>query len=124
MLNGFDRNGQQVLDQAHFLLQEGFGVGHAPEHAVKTRHGFHSGANLSLGREEILARLLVTELRLVREDRCELSLKLLADVHHKRRPNVVVERGVNNLERTMWGKRRSAGIWPAVLSASRPQIPG
>ncbi len=115
MLNGFDRNRQQVLDQANFLLQEGFRVAHAAKHAVKPRHGFHARANLVAGREQVFARLLVAELRFVRQNRGKLSLELLADIDDKRRPNVVIKRRVNNLEGTMRRER----VAPASCRLSR-----
>src|SRR5258707_399315 len=114
MLNGFDRNGQQVIDKANFLLQEWLPVSHAPEHAVEARHGVDAGANLVVGREQVLARLLVAELRFVSQNGSKLPLKLLPDVDHKRGPHIVIKRSVDNLE---WPVRRksSAGILPAVL---------
>ena len=61
-----------------------------------------AGANLVMRREEIFARFLIAELRLVGQDRGELAFELLADIDDKRRTNVVIKRGINNLERTMW----------------------
>src|ERR1700675_1908684 len=124
MLYGLDRNGQQIVDQADFFLQEWLGVGHATEHSVEARHGFNPRVDFVVGREEIFACLLIAELGFVSENGGELSLKLLADVDHKRRPYVVIQRSVNDLERAMRWKERSAGILPAVLRASRPQLAG
>ena len=83
MLNGFDRDRQQILDQPDFFLQEWFGVGHAAEHAVEARHGVDAGTNFVVSGEEVLARFLVAELRFVGKDRSKLSLKLIADVDYK-----------------------------------------
>ena len=83
MLYGFDRNRQQVVDEPDFFLQEWLCVAYAAEHAVEARHGLHARANLVVGREEVFARFLVAELRLVGQNRGELSLKLLADVDDK-----------------------------------------
>jgi hypothetical protein len=84
-----------------------------------------------VSREQILARLLVAELRFVREDRSELPLELLPNVDDKRRPHIVVKRSVNNLERPV-RRKRSAGVPPAVPGAcpelvegaSRPRLAG
>jgi len=112
MLYGFDRNGQQIVDQPDFFLQEWFGVGDATEHSVEARHSFNPRVDFVVGREEIFAGLLVAELGFVSQDGCELPLKLLADVDHKRRPYVVIQRSVNNLERAMWceGRRPRSGF--------------
>src|SRR5439155_20021638 len=118
MLNGFDRNGQQVLDEADFFSQEGFRVGHAAEHAVKARHGIDAGSNFVMGREEILAGLLIAELRLVGQDGSKLPLELVTDFDDKRRPNVVIERRVDNLERTMRSERTAYDCAQAGLADS------
>src|SRR6266581_4519113 len=118
MLNGFDRNGQQVIDEADFLLQEWLRVSPSPEHAVE------AGANLIVGREQILARLLVAELRLVCQDGSELPLKLLRNVDDKRGPHIIIKRRVDDLEWTMGRKKSSAGVSPAVPWASRPRLTG
>src|ERR1035441_5938246 len=112
MLNGFDRNRQEVLDQPNFLLQEGFRVAHAAKHAVKPCHGFHACSNL------FWASSLAAELRCLGQNRGKLSLELLANIHDKRRPNVVIKRRVNYLERTMGCEKSSAGILSAVLRAN------
>src|ERR1039458_8721702 len=118
MLNGFDRNRQEVLDQPNFLLQEGFRVAHAAKHAVKPCHGFHAGANLVARRKQGFARFLVAELRCIGQNRGKLSLELLANIHDKRRPNVVIKRRVNYLERTMGKEKSSAGLLSPCLRAS------
>jgi hypothetical protein len=46
MLNRLDGNRQQILNQAYFFLQEGFGVGNAAQLAVEARHRLNSGMNL------------------------------------------------------------------------------
>ena len=56
-LNGFDRNRQQVVDQADFFLQKGLAVSHAAEHAIEASHGIDTGANLVVGREQIFSSL-------------------------------------------------------------------
>ena len=114
MLNGFDGNGQQIVDQADFFLQEWLGIGDAAEHAVEARHGLDARVDLVMGREQVFARILIAELRFVSQDGRELSFKLFADVDDKRRPNVVIKRSVNDLEGTMRSKGSSAGILPAV----------
>ena len=103
MLNGFDGNGQQIVHQADFFLQERLSVGYAAEHSVEARHGLDAGANLVMGREQIFARILIAELRFVGQNGRELPLKLFADVDDKRRPNVVIERRVDDLEWAMRG---------------------
>jgi len=103
MLNGFDGNSQEVLDQPHLFLQERLAVGHAPEHAVKASHGIDASADFVVSREQVLAGFLIAELRFISEDGCELPFKLVADVDDERGPNVVVERSVNDLERPVGG---------------------
>src|ERR1017187_4998403 len=97
MLNGFDRNGQQIVDQADFFLQKRLRIGHAAEHAVESRHGFYAGANLVMGREQVLAGVLIAELRFVRQNGSEFPLELFADIDDKRGPNLVVERRIDDL---------------------------
>src|SRR5580693_3621872 len=115
MLNGLDGNSQEVLDQSNLFLQERLPVGHAPEHAVKASHGIDASADFVVSREQVLAGFLIAELRFISEDGCKLPFKLLADVDDESGPDIVVERSVNDLERTM---RRSAGILPAVEGAA------
>ena len=79
-------------------------MGHAAEHAVEARHGIDAGANLVMRREEILAGLLIAELRLVRQDGRKFPFELLTDIDDEMRPNVVVQRRVNNLERPVWSE--------------------
>src|SRR5437764_4497648 len=98
MLNGFDRNGQQVINQANFFLQEGLGVSNAAEHAVKAGHGVDTRADFSMSGKQILARLLIAELRLIREDGGEFLLELVADIDDERRPHIVIKRSVDNFE--------------------------
>src|SRR5580692_10283315 len=97
-------------------------MGHAPKATVETRHRLHPGANFVMGREQVFSGILIGELRFVGQDRGELALKLFADVDDKRGTNVVVKRGVNDLEGTMRRKGSSAGVPPAVQGASHPQF--
>src|SRR5258708_40061952 len=113
----FHRNGKQIVHQSDFLLQKRFGIGHAAEHAVIPRHRVHARANLVVSREEILACFLIAELRLVSQDGGEFLLELPADVNHKRRTTIVIERGVDDFEGPVWSKFRSAGILARVQSA-------
>ena len=76
-------------------------MGDAAEHAVEAGHGLDAGTNLIVGREQIFARSLIAELRFVRKDGSEFPLKLFADVNHKRGTNVVIQRSVEDFERTM-----------------------
>src|SRR5215469_9029379 len=117
MLNGFDRNRQEIFDQAHFFLVEGLAVGHARQHPIKASHGLYASSNLLLGREEVFAGFLVAELRFVGEDGGKLPFEMIADVDHKRWTNVVIKRGVDDFERSMW---RSAGTCPE----RRRRVPG
>src|ERR1051326_4376336 len=119
MLNGFDGNGQQIVTQSDFFLKNRLGVRDAAEHAIKASHGINAGADFLVGREQVLARVLVAELRFVSQDRGELTFELLADIDHKCRLNIVIKGSVNNLERTV-GSDRSADILPAVEGAFRP----
>src|SRR5438552_4763657 len=103
----FDGNRQQVLHQPDLFLQERFGVSNAAEHTVETRHGIHALANFIVSREQVLTRLLIAELRFVSHDGRKLPLKLVADIYYKRWPHVVVQRGIENLERPMPRRRLS-----------------
>jgi hypothetical protein len=107
MLNGFDRNRQEVFDQADFFLQERLAVGHSPKHTVEASHGVHAGTDLLMGREEILACFLIAELRFVGKDGGKLFFELIADIDDECRPNVVIKGGVDNLERSMRGECRN-----------------
>src|ERR1700733_15201340 len=62
MLNGFDGNGQQIVDQADFLLQERFRVGDPAKHAVEARHGLNARTNFVVGGKQVFARFLIAEL--------------------------------------------------------------
>ena len=118
MLNGFDRNRQEVIDQADLFLMERLAVGYTSEHAVEASHGLHPGADFLLRREDVLARFLIAELGLVSEDGSELLLKLIADVDDERWPNIVVERSVDDLKRPVGNS--SAGLRPAVGGDYQP----
>src|SRR5260370_4921932 len=86
MLYRFDRNRQQILDQANFLLQKRLCISHAAQHPVITRHCVHTFPNFIVSREEVLARFLIAELRFVSHDGSKLSFKLVTDIHYKRWP--------------------------------------
>src|SRR5215831_3183554 len=101
MLNGFDGNRHQIVNKTYFFLKEWLSVRDAAKHSVESSHGVDPGANLVRGREEVLAGILIAELRLVGEDRGELRLELITDVDHECRPDIVVERGVDDLEGTV-----------------------
>ena len=119
MLNGFDGNGQEVVHESNLLLQEGLAVCDAAQRPIETSHGVYARPNFGLSREQILAGFLITELRLVGHDRREFTFELLTDIHDEAWPNVVVQRRVNNFERTM--RLGSSGILPAVDRAARPR---
>src|ERR1700739_32962 len=101
ILNGFDRKGQQILDQPDLLLQEWFCVCDAAEHPIETTHRLDAASDLRLRRKQIFARLLIAELCFIGEDRGKLAFECIADVDNKGRADVVVEGGVNDLERTV-----------------------
>src|SRR5450432_363932 len=101
MLNGLDRNGQQIVDQANFFLQKWFRVSDAAEHAVEAGHGVEASANFVMGREDVLAGFLVAELRFVSHQGGKFSVELFRDVDDERGANVVVKRGVDDLEGAM-----------------------
>ena len=107
VLNRFDRNRQQILDQADFLLQKRLGINHAAQHPVITRHCVHTFVNFIVSREQVLARFLIAELRFVGHNGSKLSFKLVTDIHYKRWPDVVIQGCVNNLERPMRRQRLS-----------------
>ena len=104
MLNGLDGNGQQIVDQAHFFLQKWFRISDAAEHAVKAGHGVEAGANFVVSREDVLARLLIAELRFVGHQGGEFSVELFGDVDDERGSNIVIEGSVDDFEGTMGRK--------------------
>src|SRR3984893_5525095 len=120
-LNRLHRYERQVFHQSHFLLNKWFGVSYSTQHAVKAGHGLNPRPDLIPSREDALACFLIAELGLVSHQRLKASFELFRDIDHERRPHVVVERGVNDLEGPVRKKSRSAGILPAVLRASRPR---
>src|ERR1700758_3188311 len=101
MLNGFDRNRQEGIHQADLFLVKGFTISNAAKRAVKTRHRFDACTNFLLGWENVLASFMVSELRFIGEDGGEFLFKLLADVDHECRPDIVVKRRVDDLERSV-----------------------
>src|SRR5215472_4051994 len=68
-----------------------------------------------MSREEILTSLLIAELRFVSKNRRKLLFKLVADVDDETGPDVVVQGGVDNLERPVGseGSDLAAGL-PAI----------
>src|SRR5215467_5787025 len=89
----------------------------AAQHAVKAGYGINACPNLLMGREEVLAGFLITELRFVSKNRGKLAFKLVADVDHETRPDIVIERCVNDFEGPM-GSGRSG------LVAGLPEVRG
>src|SRR5215471_20314290 len=91
---------RQVIYQPDFLLQEWFGIFHAGQHSIEPGHGRYALADFCVSREVGASGFLIGVLRSVRVDGFEARLKLLGDVYDKGWANVVVERCVDDLERT------------------------
>src|SRR5258708_5786190 len=109
MLNGLDGNGQQIVDQANFFLQEWFRVRDTAEHAAEAGHGIEASTNFVMGREDVLTSFLIAELGFVGHQGGEFSVELFGDVDDERGSNVVVERGIDDLEGAM-GREGSASV--------------
>src|ERR1700722_2358118 len=105
-LDGLYRNGQQIVDQPNFFLQERLRVSYAAKHAVKASHGVDPCANFVMGREEIFPGFLIAEQRFVGHDIGKLSLEFITDIDDKCWPNVIVKCCVNDLERPIRAQGR------------------
>ena len=101
VLDRFDRYRRHVFDQSDLFLNKRLPIFHAGHHAEIACHGGYAIPDLGVSREVAAARLLIRELRFVGVDGFEARLKLLGDVYDKGWANVVVERCVDDLERTM-----------------------
>src|SRR4029077_7986709 len=97
-LSRFHRNDRQVFHQSHFLLNKWFGVSYSTQHAVKAGHGLNPRPDLIPSGEDVLACFLIAELGLVSHQCLKASFELVRDIDHERRPHIVVECGVNDLE--------------------------
>src|ERR1700736_4437829 len=120
-LNPLHRNERQVFHQSHSLLNKWFGVSYSTQHSVKAGHGLNPRPDFIPSGEDALACFLIAELGLVSHQCLKASFELFRDIDHERRPPVVVERGVNDLEGPVRTQSRSAGTLPGALRASRTQ---
>src|SRR5579872_6486070 len=109
MLYGFDRDRQQIVHQADFLLQEWLAICHATERAIETCHRLHAVSDGLMSREDFFTRFLIAELRFVGKNRRNLSFELITDIHDECRPNIVIKRGVDDFE---WTVRRKGTARP------------
>src|SRR5690349_22581222 len=77
-----------------------------------------------MSREEVLASLLIAELRFISKDRLKLVFELVADVDHKARPDVVVKGRVDALDRPVGAERaaRSIGSRTAKVRGPRSEV--
>src|SRR5215469_7817515 len=101
MSNRLDRNHGQIIDQSNFFLQERLSIFYAAQHPVKPRHGADALTNLGVSREVAATGLLISKLRFVSIDGFQPGFELVSDVYDKCRPDVVVERCINDFERAM-----------------------
>ena len=102
---------------------------------VERCHGFEALADFFLQGEVGGTGLLVFILRLVGHQGLKAPLEVVGDVHDEGWANVVVERGVNDLEGTMrrefrdrardrrrfGGARCNRSVWPSLVSPARKQ---
>src|SRR5215469_17093479 len=101
MSNRLDRNHRQIIYQSHLFLQKRFSVLYASQHPIESRHRRDALADLRIGREVAPPGFLVSELRFVSVNGFQPGLELVSNIDYKCGPNVVIERGVNDFERTM-----------------------
>src|SRR5215471_1305802 len=113
VLDRFDRYRRHVFDQSDLFLNKRLPIFHAGHHAEIACHGGYAIPDLGVSREVAAARLLIRELRFVGVDGFEARLKLCGNVHHERRADVVVKRGVNDLEGAM-RRLRARGLLARV----------
>ena len=72
-------------------------------------HGIEASTNFVMGREDVLTSFLIAELGFVGHQGGEFSVELFGDVDDERGSNVVVERGIDDLEGAM-GREGSASV--------------